>query len=869
MSEGTKDLVISVLIKSIDSTGSSLGDVAKKLDAITDASKGITDATGKAVTGVANAAETAEKAVSGVAAEAAKQWQSRFSTLNGYANASEALSSKFDGISHGLTRGVAGGVEKAHWDAAQAAAKHAEETKKIADENARSGAELEKQPGKFAQLTQSVEPYLTKLKAIAPTLIGAAAGGAAFAWVEAGITRVLDLGDAYAELSKKTGIAIEQMGGLKFAAEQSDTSLEAVTRGIAFMERNLGNVGKAGEHLRKLGIIAKEPMEAFLQVSAAIVKTEDPMARASIAQAAFGKSWMELMPILQEGPEAIGRMMARGDQLYGLTQKQAEAAAELRDKQQELNSAMNRLSMDAGLLFVPKLNDIAVAAAKASEDSGLLMAAWVGLGGVASEFVVEPMIEGTKALADQALKLNNEVAMMMQNAIYGAAKNAKAALSEAGKWIVATKNELMSKARGMATEWVIIGENIVQGMIDGISKRAAALYAKVKGVGDSVKKAIMDVLDMHSPSKEMERLGEFVADGFTIGILAGTSRVENAAKVMASKARDAATLDEILNPGIEAKPSMAGKDIVVWRDEYARATAKDEADAMLLAAEAHEASVSARERSIRSLDALIERIEPARGKTRQFAESMDELTEAVHAGYLDLDRYAELTEKLATDSKHVSLTGDGDMGKPPTPIEDGKDTEKKALSELQSAIEGYSRRASKAFVDFAITGKSSFKDMTKSIMADMAQMAIEKTIAKPITGALSNAMSGLNWSSLKFWADGGVPGGPSVSAWRNQVVNRPTLFAFANGAGVMGEAGPEAIMPLTRGADGRLGVQAHGGDGGNVTIEQHITVDARGADAGVEQKIYLAMQRAKQEAVAAVAESFRCGGPMARAVRMA
>ncbi|MDZ8348127.1 hypothetical protein SNB20_02610, partial [Escherichia coli] len=40
------------------------------------------------------------------------------------------------------------------------------------------------------------------------------------------------------------------------------------------------------------------------------------------------------------------------------------------------------------------------------------------------------------------------------------------------------------------------------------------------------------------------------------------------------------------------------------------------------------------------------------------------------------------------------------------------------------------------------------------------------------------------------------------------VVNRPTFFAFAKGAGVMGEAGPEAILPLRRGADGKLGVVA-------------------------------------------------------------
>lgn len=64
---------------------------------------------------------------------------------------------------------------------------------------------------------------------------------------------------------------------------------------------------------------------------------------------------------------------------------------------------------------------------------------------------------------------------------------------------------------------------------------------------------------------------------------------------------------------------------------------------------------------------------------------------------------------------------------------------------------------------------------------------------------------------LLFNANGNVYQSPSLSAYSGQVVSTPTLFAFARGAGVMGEAGPEAIMPLKRGSDGKLGVAATGG----------------------------------------------------------
>ncbi|WP_313398200.1 phage tail length tape measure family protein [Stenotrophomonas sp.] len=81
---------------------------------------------------------------------------------------------------------------------------------------------------------------------------------------------------------------------------------------------------------------------------------------------------------------------------------------------------------------------------------------------------------------------------------------------------------------------------------------------------------------------------------------------------------------------------------------------------------------------------------------------------------------------------------------------------------------------------------------------------------------LINAISGM---ITKKNANGGVYDSPSLSAYSGKVYDSPQYFAFAKGAGVFGEAGPEAIMPLKRGSDGRLGVAASGGGAQQIKIE--------------------------------------------------
>ena len=110
------------------------------------------------------------------------------------------------------------------------------------------------------------------------------------------------------------------------------------------------------------------------------------------------------------------------------------------------------------------------------------------------------------------------------------------------------------------------------------------------------------------------------------------------------------------------------------------------------------------------------------------------------------------------------------------------------------------------------------------------------------SGTYNSAASG-----IKLNAKGGAYASESLSAYSNSIVRTPTYFAFAKGSGLMGEAGPEAIMPLTRSADGSLGVRMVGaqpasGGNGDINITQHFSISGNG-DAALKQ----AMQEAARQ----------------------
>uniref|UniRef100_UPI00349FCF0D phage tail tape measure protein n=1 Tax=Hafnia paralvei TaxID=546367 RepID=UPI00349FCF0D len=115
---------------------------------------------------------------------------------------------------------------------------------------------------------------------------------------------------------------------------------------------------------------------------------------------------------------------------------------------------------------------------------------------------------------------------------------------------------------------------------------------------------------------------------------------------------------------------------------------------------------------------------------------------------------------------------------------------------------------SNGLATFVTTGKLNFKSFTASLLSDLAKIMAQMAMMQAVKGVGSALGFGVTPNAL-----GDVYSSSSLSQFSGQIVSRPTYFAFAKGAGVMGEAGPEAILPLRRGSDGKLGVVAAGGQG--------------------------------------------------------
>lgn len=121
-----------------------------------------------------------------------------------------------------------------------------------------------------------------------------------------------------------------------------------------------------------------------------------------------------------------------------------------------------------------------------------------------------------------------------------------------------------------------------------------------------------------------------------------------------------------------------------------------------------------------------------------------------------------------------------------------------------------------AIGDLVIDGDK-LSDVLGNLARSMANAAFNRAIT-PVTNAIGGGIGNLISGLLQFEKGGSFSNGRVSAFAQGGVVNGPTTFPMRGGVGLMGEAGPEAIMPLARGADGKLGVRGGGSNVVNVTM---------------------------------------------------
>lgn len=235
-------------------------------------------------------------------------------------------------------------------------------------------------------------------------------------------------------------------------------------------------------------------------------------------------------------------------------------------------------------------------------------------------------------------------------------------------------------------------------------------------------------------------------------------------------------------------------------------------------------------------------------KTEKMLSDIVFLNQAFEDGIISGDLYAQSIQKITGASAQAG----------------------ESFNILERAGETAFKGLEDSLVALATGGKFSFTSFIQSMLADLARLIIQLKVVKPLiemlagqsgSGGALGFIGGIAKGLLS--ANGNAFGSTGVlKSAKGNVFDSPTLHGYKGGIGMLGEAGPEAILPLKRNSSGQLGVMMSGGGGGMQQIN-HITVNVEGGNtnaetgAAVSQEILKTMRGiARQE----ISNSRRVGG---------
>ncbi|WP_299163529.1 hypothetical protein [Accumulibacter sp.] len=691
-------------------------------------------------------------------------------------------------------------------------------------------ANIERDLGRVSGLAERSAKRMESAFAGASSVIANAFAGLAGAFsvgaMAAMVTSSIDAADGLSKLSQRTGETVENLARLQYAGSLADVSNEALATSLKKLSKNMaeaaGGSGEVADAFKAIGVSVvasdgklRSSGEVLNDVADRFAGYEDSAAKAALAQAIFGRSGADLIPLLNAGSHGLKEMGDEASRLgVVISTETAQAAERFNDQMTRVNAAHGSIAKQTAAELLPVLNELAdslvdiakegVGASRSFSPLSDAFRAFIVVGGnVAYVFKsIGTEIGGMAAQLAALAKLDFKGFANIGEAMRDDAEKSRKAIDawsarvlSAGKSAGQAFSDYSNEGRGRG--------------LPSPAKSAAPNFnvPKVRTGGGRAAKAIDDgqrlVDQLRDQIRATQNLSE--VEKLEAAIADGKYRTASAANLEIARGY-AETLD-----AIKAAKTAAEEEVDVQRQRLA------------VFAEGQRVFESVRT-PVEALDAEV-----------------THLVELLDAGAISMDTFG----------RAASQAGEGfiRMGEKAKETSDVMDEfAKSAATNIQSA-----------FADFLF---DPFKDRMSGMLRSFGEM-IQRMIAEAVAADLGKRLfgdlakggvgDGMLGGAFKLLggllpnADGGVYRSPSLSRFSGQIVNSPRLFAFAAGAGVMGEAGPEAILPLARGSDGKLGVR--GGNSTSVTVNIHGVTNAaelRRAGGQVGREVLAAISRAQR-----------------------
>jgi tape measure domain-containing protein len=657
-----------------------------------------------------------------------------------------------------------------------------------------------------------------------------------------------------------------QIAGLAAGLRAVVVAGDALTQSMGRLNTALGSVERAGEIYDRLyqdslqtGVAVRESVDAFARFSIAareIGATSDQVAtlvgglqRIAIAS---GASQQEISSATQQLAQALASGTLQGDELRsileGLPTLAQALARELGVSIGELRKLGSEGKLTADTVFPALLGAV-------EKLNGEFERAPLSVGRAFGQLTVAT--DQFLARLDQAIGLSNTLAQ----ALSGAARVLDGVRRGSGL-LLPTEQEAARRAEAAALRAQIAR---LEAEIEGQSLPTEPRRGSIRSglVGTAQQQA---GVDRTARLEELRRQYQELAEEITRGEQASGERQQREAESAAAQAADArrrrtAADAEELRRALDDRFRINSE----YEDRVRRLREAEAAGGITAADRSRLETLALQERdeALRRIEGTTRRVAAIQPADRVAERELNDLLRERERLILDnenaYERYQRRLERLGDLAERAERAGR------PIPDETVSREANAALEELersqqrvQQATERTSNTArelgltfSSAFEDAIIKGES-FSKVLQGILQDIARIVVRRTITEPLGTAVTSSLSGFDFGSI-FSGIGSALGG---------------LFRAEGGpvAGgqpyIVGERGPEWFVPNRSGT-----VLPNGMAPGGPVINQSITIDARGADAGVEARLRVLSAQIVRQASAATLDAIRRGGRAYETVR--